>query len=629
MRIGIVGNRDLTGCNEVDLRSAIVDLIGSIQAHLKQTRSHFCSNDRQNNSSYYSPLPYQITMVNSLAEGVDQLAAEAAIEANLIQNLCVPSPFTVKEYKANFMSDVYRDKFDALIKNKNISCIISELDCSTDPEHLPAGYEAAADILLDNTDILIAIFDKNREAKTGGSRETVDIALKRDIPVIYIDPYDPAKVSIFQKNNDSLDTKLDLSNELLIQTLNTILLPPEKSDKKAQFHSLSQFYSEPVLLRKGFLYRLSFVLYGFYANFWNPLVRLARLLDRGDNTQNKSKTEPSDNGKKQQVLDNPFYRLVDKIRSPFRDQLDHLDRLSVFYMGIYRGSFVLNFLLGAFAVLFALLSVFGNQFEEIVWIWAELVSLTLILATYVSSRIWKWHDRATDYRFIAEFFRHMEMLAPLGRTAPLMRAAPYKNTHDPGNSWMGWYLSAIVRSEGPFGICMLDNPGKPLTISYDKTLVCELRDDMCKNWLEDQLTYHHAIARRFALIEKIAKFVMLTLFFTTFVIVAWHFLSVLQMDNPAPAQLTLTTLFAAALPAFLAAIHGISVQGEFEQLAERSESTAKHLAYLVSKFKCIESTYRPSLVNALSDQSVEAASIMLDEVLDWRILYKVHSVELT
>ena len=90
------------------------------------------------------------------------------------------------------------------------------------------------------------------------------------------------------------------------------------------------------------------------------------------------------------------------------------------------------------------------------------------------------------------------------------------------------------------------------------------------------------------------------------------------------------TIIVAVLPAFIAALHGISTQAELERLAERYAAMAEQLDRYRKAF-----TFDPDDAAAeglhapMSERSVEIAKTLIEETLDWRIIHLVHSTELT
>lgn len=369
------------------------------------------------------------------------------------------------------------------------------------------------------------------------------------------------------------------------------------------------------------------LLYGFYAPTWLFLYGLMKLFL---NVKNKAiiSTNERLNNKEQKEL-------ILKVQSPYRQQKEQIDSLATYYMDIYRGSFILNFLLGAIAVFLAVLSNFSHEDSHSLWpSIAELVCLTIIFSTYRASHIWRWQKKAVDYRFMSEYFRHIEMLVPLGRNAPLLKPAAHHHTYDPGMTWMGWYINAFMRSIGPISDMSDNSDSLPHEVSLDNKYVATVQNTMSKMWLQNQYHYHLSLFKRYSRWETIADFVMVSLFLVTVCGVLLHIdpfgiLADLHDQVIAVFGGIFTVLIVTALPAFMTAIHGITVQGEFERLAERSEATASYLIDFLQHFNEIKPDTVDHYGVTVGDSAVDAAQMMLEEIMDWQILYRAHNVELT
>src|SRR5207244_741895 len=69
------------------------------------------------------------------------------------------------------------------------SLTLFELDGQRDQEG--AAYGACGRALLNQTDLLIAIWDGRRFGKPGGTEETLNEARRREMPVLWIDAHAP------------------------------------------------------------------------------------------------------------------------------------------------------------------------------------------------------------------------------------------------------------------------------------------------------------------------------------------------------------------------------------------------------------------------------------------------------
>ena len=112
--------------------------------------------------------------------------------------------------------------------------------------------------------------------------------------------------------------------------------------------------------------------------------------------------------------------------------------------------------------------------------------------------------------------------------------------------------------------------------------------------------------------------------------VAAHFVGVdVELDESAWRTGALLTIVGAVPPAFLGALHGIAVQGELDLTAGRAKDMCAYLARAISQIAQPSDQPECAAAVLLSNQAVEAAHMMLGEVLDWRIFHQTHQVELT
>ncbi len=643
-RVGVIGHRDLTGVDIASLQKRLHAVLSDIKIVLGE-----------NTGSWgYSDAPAQLYLVNSLAEGADQLAATCAIAPDLQYQLRCPIPFTADSYKAHFEYQVEdaRKQFDKLVAEAN-TCVVM-MGCSDEDGKRRTGYRAAATMLLENSDLIIAVQKTGSIEREGGTVDTVRRAERARIPVILIDPAEPLGNPELMTWEDDPDKKNKYS--LLGLYIRNIVAPHredstiDKSASKASRSAISpftvkeqqrkrrdRFLTEPLIYGGAASRFFANILFYLYSPWWkliegsgNLFVKLVDTFkkDSGDNVSNVSDPESNEAG------ESPHLNTIEKLQEPFTEALKMVDRLSVFYMRLYRGSFVLNYLLGGVAVLFALLSYF-NPIHEVQWLLAELAVLAIIMINFLSDRIWKWNERATDYRCLAELFRQQEVLAPLVRVTPFTRMPVHHQHGDPDTTWMSWYFRAIVRS-----ICHMpadtgsegeDNNTLNMTTEYLQAV----QNLLLNQWLTGQQHFHHKLARRFVYVNRVFHTLAIFLFLGTVSVCVLHLYHPSSYDQAVAAASSLwregalIAILPAVLPAFLAALHGLSMQAEFERLAERSESMAGHLERVAEDFAKLTPSSVDNFGLHIGQRASEIALTMLEEVLDWRVIYLGHSTELT
>jgi len=325
-------------------------------------------------------------------------------------------------------------------------------------------------------------------------------------------------------------------------------------------------------------------------------------------------------------------------REVFKKSFEQTDALSIYYMDLYRSAFALNYLLGASAVLCALLAYF-NPILEGQWTLVEIVCLIIIVVLYRLDKQFRWNERATDYRFLAEQFRHMAQLAPLCRVTPLTRLPAHSRAGDPASTWMNWYFRAVVRAAGFAGVAAEDQTLK-LNRHYAKVVARHIKE----GWIIDQRDYHANSSARYDFISQALHVVSFVLFSVTLAFCSYHFLHFFASGLESQAAATglstsnwrsgaWLTITVAVFPAFLAALHSISRQSEIELLSKRYKGMASQLNELASEIDrhvTSNDTLCPAVfVMELGKFACDSAVVMLEEVDDWRRIHILYSTELT
>jgi hypothetical protein len=93
-------------------------------------------------------------------------------------------------------------------------------------------------------------------------------------------------------------------------------------------------------------------------------------------------------------------------------------------------------------------------------------------------------------------------------------------------------------------------------------------------------------------------------------VLKWEFLTIL------------VGLLATVLPAFGAAFAGIRSQAEFERVKKRSRAMLQTLRHICRELRSRENDEEGLSYSALNQIVAEAGQLMVDELLDWRIVFK-------
>jgi len=106
----------------------------------------------------------KITLLSALAEGADQLVAEFALKYDNVR-LEVPLPFEQEAYVQTFKS---QEHFLTLRKEASHTFVV--------PKECEHPYVNLGHYLVDNSDVLLALWDGGFNGKLGGTGEVVKYA---------------------------------------------------------------------------------------------------------------------------------------------------------------------------------------------------------------------------------------------------------------------------------------------------------------------------------------------------------------------------------------------------------------------------------------------------------------------
>lgn len=629
IRLGVVGHRDMEGVDRAALRATVSRFLAELHHAVDESLAALRKEGDPNPYLDRAPLFF---LVDPLAEGADQLVAEVAVENGEGYSLRCPIPFTIAEYKSMFTYEVARSSttFDRLVGDPSRDGVVVELACSTAETERGAAYAAAADVLLENSDLLLAIYDPSRTGSTGGTAETLAKAGRFGMPVVGIDSRSPETLELLSPGAGGSMNPQPLTPDALSEIACGVLLPvgacthdPGSDAGREQLARLHRFLREPLIAGSPINRALSEMLGAAYRAFWLTVPALGWVTER---LGLKRQDDEEDLPPPLPLPDSGHLATIDGIQRPHVRRMAPVDRLASLYMSLYQGSFVMNFFLGAMAVLFALLAYF-NPAQQTLWLWAEMIALLIILANYVASRTRAWHDRALDYRFVAEYLRQTTMLAPLGRVAPLIRPSAQYGGHDPWGTWMGWYVRALHRDQG---VVEFEPSPSPKIHRMDDSFLAAMRYRICEDWLKQQYRYYCGVRQRSEAAALGIRVLMGVLFACAMAAVAAHLAGVsIELDETVWRDGALLTMVGAIAPAFLGALHGIAVQSDLDLTAGRAREMAADLARRIREIAQPVTEPDHAAVVLLSNQAVEAAYMMLGEVLDWRIIHQAHEVELT
>jgi len=570
LRVGVTGHRTLRPQAVDRLRDQAREVLGSAREAVRTL----------------GPVPGldtavepRLILVSPLAEGADQLVAEAGLDLGYELQCAFPFPAEVyaRDFEPGSEAGV---RFDAL---RARAAAVFEMDGSR--ERAEDAYLAVGRLVLEQSDLLVAIWDGKDEKGRGGTGQIVRDALEAGIPVAVLSPDEGTAPLLRVCPGDERECTAQ-AREVGDQVRGLLAAP----GSEAALAEYAAFLDELPPGRR-----------------W--IVRLGLL------------PAPEPDATPDLPLDAPDApNSPSRLRAFFRGHYEWCDALAVHYARLYRRGFGWNYVFGALAVTFALLAHVAEDVGHDLEGWtgavlsfgakglvvAEVLALLVILAVYWRGHGGRWLEKATGYRTLAEHLRQMRHLLPLGLGVPFSRPPAHLGPHaDLRLTWMNHHFRAVLREAGiPTARC---------TPAY----VESARAMLATEWIEPQRAFHarrsEDFRHRLHRLERRAR---------------WCFgaalaAALLHLTPLGHALGVLLLAIAAGAPAWGAALHGILSQSEFKRLAQRYASMHESLEILSGRLAPRD---RPPSLRDLRDVARDAAVEMIEEVNDWQVLYRAHVI---
>ncbi len=551
---------------------------------------------------YRRPAPDAPSVVlqalSPLAEGADRLFAEEALAAGY--RLIAPLPFQQADYEGDFLAT--QDAFRALLQRS----LVIELDGARGADET-ASYEAVGRFVVQNCDLLIAIWDGRLTGKRGGTAEITRYAVECGVPIWWIDPNDEVSVRWLGDEVQWSERKEGpgLSPQQTLEAyLTKIILPPETESleeenlfgraarhigrlRRTHEDPLSVFLTEP-MRRSGQRIALPWRLFGFAYKLLAP---------PGPRSASAPVPPPGD-----------YWQAV----------FERADQLSVDYADRYRSSYLLIILL-AFCI--DLTPKVARAISEHLARPATIIELMLLMAIavlVVLNHIGAWHERWINYRLLAELCRGQSILSPIGEKMPRSDAArSAAATVDldpetvPRDVWVGWFMEAATRAS-PW-------PERENRVAKQRSKA--LGTDLAQS----QVDYHRGRSNRSRLADRRLGKLGERCFLATVVAVAAQVVllsSFHEQHGVAERMEDLATSLSALSAGFIA----IQFYSEFGLLHRQSERMRRNMEDVLRQLAAIDIA-EPLASISLAKTLQDLSTAMLLDLKGWAELFSIRAVE--
>ena len=534
----------------------------------------------------FAKAPPVLTLVSPLADGADQMAAEAGLARGW--RLQAILPFARKTYIRDFEGHESQARFISLIERSD--CV---LELPGDPDDDAEAYMAAGRATIAHCDVLIAIWDGRPPRGRGGTAEVLHLAVAQGTPVIHIPAdgetpiallwsgFDP---NVVTRGGDDRGVRQPFEPDLLGRLLHALLTPPPQAMERSFYDCFLAEKSRRV--RGRIEYPLLLMLAGvswMKSSHWRESKCAAAI----DAEWVRFSTECSGKHGISASL-----QLLERAYA-------WSDRLAGYYAQNFRSGHIFNFLLAATAVLLGLSSFALPASKTEVAVVEFAVALAVIFNTKFGVSH-EWHRRWLDYRQLAERLRPLRSLKLLGVAAP---DAPGSHSNPVPRRWIDWYAAGVCRAMGcPNG-------------AIDKQRAGKLAEAIACHEIEPQIAYHESTAKQIDTLDRRLEGLATILFVLTLGASALVIV-MLQVNPPWVDRMgSWLTLLSAGFPAVGTAIFGIRFQGDFGGSAERSRSTAQTLRSIEAQMAATHGDLARS-----ADLFEQAARAMLADLDEWRLV---------
>jgi len=462
----------------------------------------------------------------------------------------------------------------------------------------------AAQVMIEQSDLLIGVWDGQRKARVGGTGHTIVTALEMGTPVLLIDPTNPGEWSVLYSIEElaGRHAGADQASERLASVIcNVLAARPEAGTTEL----LNERW-HPHSGRLASIYRRIEALFGGEGR---PLRSLRQSYELPSAIAEGSAAPLLASARAMPGADLPFVAaLAEKILPAFA----WADGISTWLSDAYRSGMVANFALSALAVIAGIIYLpFGLTGGKWMFAVAEFLLLaSILLITWLGARH-RLHARWFETRRAAEYMRHAPIMLLTGVARPAGRW--------PRGAGTNWPEAAAHRA--------FRNLGLPQVRVSSGFLIAALRDLLAPH-VHNQRIYHEAKAERLAHVhhglDRMAEwlFGFAVAAVTVYLLLKGASAMGVVPETWATRPSGVFTVLGVALPTTAAAISGIRFFGDFERFAAISEVTAEKLGQIEKRIEQLLSAPESAVdYAAVARLAHEIDDVVVAEIESWQAVF--------
>jgi hypothetical protein len=557
LNVGITGHRDLLPTEA--LEASIGQILSSLEEAVQQIVAL--------NPDLFDGTPAKLRVISMAAQGADLLSVRAALAGNF--DVACIMPFRRQEYAIDF------DEPNRAEMERAAEAATAVLELPGTREEGARAYERANDVILENIDILLALWDGDRARGRAGTAEVVERAITMNLGVIVIDPADFGHPKLLELPDDrnlsaprAADLRrIDLPTDLTAFVGAALANPGGTIGRQAFLDLVKERRSS---FARRFEYRL---LLDIFAN----------------SATSEAASEPAAEGQAAQGSDVAKGELLELARKQ-----NAIDSFAIRYGELFRSSSASRYLLvilGTFTA--SMISLFFPKLSGSAIAVQAVVNGTVLLDSAIGGAR-RWHERWLEYRVIAQRLDWIRVLHPLG-------FGTGQSIRERQGSWATWYVTRLTAAIGP--------PSGAITGEYLTRAA-----DRLQSYAHQQVTYHRAKLHQLGLLETRLRTLSVGALIGA-VVIALSLMVAVEVYGALlgwkPAVIVLLTI----LPATTTALNGLRAEMDLVRLIERSAETSVLLSRIN---RAISDGYLS--FDRLSVGTHRLTTIMDDELREWRFV---------
>lgn len=477
----------------------------------------------------------------------------------------------------------------------------------------------AGRVMIEQSDLLVAIWDGATHALVGGTGHTIQVALEAGSPVVWIDANAPARWRILSGPealaglHEGSAADSDRNAELLA-LVRRALQPAAARDTHAKHGA----QAGPETLERETLPERSNPCWHWYRRIEAVFgadslrARFRNLRQTYESPDAIASGSAANLVTYASALPGQEAGYIERVANGILRRFAWADGVSAKLSDNYRGGMIANFLLAPLAIIGGVAYLpFATSGSK--WLFAsfELALLATILAITATGVRQRWHGRWFETRRVAEYLRHAPILLLLG-----VARAPGRWPLGTETSWPEWYGRHALREVGL--------PRVQLSQAYLR----KAADELLHDHVIRQRDYHLGKSRRLAAAHHNLDKLSAVMFALAVVSVAAYL--VLKAGGSLhvwPASLAerssyFFTFLGVLLPTFGGAFASIRYFGDFERFAAISRVTAEKLEAIHTRIAQLLAAPDGALdYGRVADLVHATDDVVVSEIESWQAVF--------